>query len=1047
MDEPEADLIPARRWSKRRIFGAVFLLLLILLAFAWFQRQDLADRAIKSALDDAGVRAQYEIEDIGWRTQRLSNLIIGDPANPDLIARKVEIDLILGFGAPTVQAVRAEGVRLKGRFADGKLTLGELDKFRDLESKEPFVLPDFNLTLRDATFSLATPWGGVGLALAGSGNLKRNFNGNAVLRSRRLADKSCTASALRFDGRFAIKNSQPEIDGPLSAASLACPQQGLKLAGPALHGSFRLSDSFDRWVGDMGFAANNAQVGGLALNAPSGKVTFHGDAKRTEFALELAKSGFRNARAAVRQLSGGANGHLAIIDGQVTVSARGDAQLAGASVNGSILGGLQNVVRGTRTTPIGPVVAALDPALRGALRDFGGSLRYDLTVNSGRGTVIKLDGLDLAARSGATMQQVGTLSLSNSELQGPLAIRLAGGGLPSADLNLRAQGRGWAGNLALAPYAASGASLALPRLSFTGGTGAPWRFEGQAMISGPLLGGRIEGLSLPVDGVWAGNRFSMLSGCRAVRFTRLQTGSLTLPAQTVQACPDGGPMLQVDPSETRFVVRSPSLAGRGTLGSTPIGYSGANVRFDLDQGFSASNVSVELGQKDALTHFTMSGLEGRFAGDGLSGTLTNGAGQIGNVPLLLDEAKGSWNWRGETLSLDGSVRVLDAEQVDRFQSLIVPDMQVVLEKGIITAIGHLHEPETGVRVADADIRHELATSTGRALLAVDGLRFTDKFQPDLLTPLTLGAIANVKGSVSGDGRIEWDEAGVRSSGRFGTSAMDFAAAFGPVTGFSTDIIFTDLLGMESAPSQIARIGTVNPGVPAFDGKLRYRLLPDQKVSIEGGEWPFYGGTLVLRPTVLDFDIAAERKLTFELKALDAEKFLAGYEFENLKVSGVFDGVLPMVFNQDGGRIVGGELISRPGGGEVSYLGQLAYEDMGTMANFAFEALRSIRFQQMRIGVEGNIDGEIVTEVSFAGLQQGGGAKRNFITRQLAQIPIQFNVRIEAEFLQLIGSIRGLYDADYAAQQAKPFIEGLQPIPGGSSTKSKIDADATKEPTK
>ena len=155
--------------------------------------------------------------------------------------------------------------------------------------------------------------------------------------------------------------------------------------------------------------------------------------------------------------------------------------------------------------------------------------------------------------------------------------------------------------------------------------------------------------------------------------------------------------------------------------------------------------------------------------------------------------------------------------------------------------------------------------------------------------------------------------------------------------------------------------------------------------------------------------------------VDAEQFLAGYDFQNLRVTGVFDGTLPMIFNQDGGRIVGGALVSLPGGGEVSYLGELAYEDMGTFGNFAFQALRSIRYSSLTIGVGGELDGEIVTDISFTGLQQGSGAKRNFITKQLARIPIKFNVSITAEFLKLIGSIRGYYDPNYAAERDLKYL--------------------------
>lgn len=63
----------------------------------------------------------------------------------------------------------------------------------------------------------------------------------------------------------------------------------------------------------------------------------------------------------------------------------------------------------------------------------------------------------------------------------------------------------------------------------------------------------------------------------------------------------------------------------------------------------------------------------------------------------------------------------------------------------------------------------------------------------------------------------------------------------------------------------------------------------------------------------------------------------------------------------------------------------------------------------------------MTDISFTGLQQGSLAKRNFITRQLARIPIKFNVSVTAQFMMLIGSIRGSYDPNYAAQRDLPYL--------------------------
>jgi translocation and assembly module TamB len=1029
MAEQEDQSPTVRRFTKRRIFGAVFLLSLILLAIAWMQRFRLADDLIRDQLQSQGVRATYQIDEIGLRTERLKNVVLGDPANPDLTAKLVEVDVALGLGTPTIRAVRASGVRLRGRIINGTLSFGELDKFRDPLSKEPFALPDFSLALNDAILSLETPWGGVGASLQGSGHLRDGFSGNLVVRAPQLASADCSADLLGYDGSVRISGGQPTLQGPLTAAALKCPGQGVALAGAALNGKIKLSERFDNWDGDVSFAINNARLSGQQFSAVQGKLSVFGGRARTDFELALAKAGYRGYGLAVRQLSGDAEGRFAFATNGLSVSARGGARLAGGAVDQSYLSGIGGIAKGTKATPVGPLTAALEPALREAARSFDGSLSYDVSISPAKSAIVVVDTLKLTSRSGARVAQTGPLSLSGGRLAGPVSLSLSGGGLPEADLALRQQAGGWAGTLALSPYAAGNASLSLPRLAFAASPAGAWRFDGQATLSGPLMGGRIEGLSLPIDGSFARGAFSMLSGCRQVRFARFQTGSLMLPAQSLQACASDGSIIRAGRGGAQFSFNAPSLGGRGTLGNSPIAFQGSNVRFDLSDGFVASNVAVDLGTADALTKFKMASLGGRLLGNGaLAGTLTNGSGNIGNVPLLIENANGNWSWRDSILMLDGAANILDAQQVDRFKPLVTPDMQVVLADGVISATGHLQEPSSGIRVADVDIKHTLSIGRGRALFAVDNLRFGDRLPIEKLTPLTLGAIANLEGTVVGDGAIEWDRDGVRSRGNFSTDGLDFAAAFGPVTGLKTDINFTDLLNLETAPSQVARIAIVNPGVPAFDGTITYRLLPDQKVQIESGRWPFYGGELILEPTLIDFDVSKPRNLTFRLVGLDAEKFLASYDLENLRVSGVFDGTLPMVFDADGGRITGGWLVSRSGG-EVSYLGQLSYEDMGTMANFAFEALRSIKFDEMQIGVNGNIGGEVVTEVRFRGLQQGSVAKRSYITKQLAKLPIEFNVRIEAEFLQLIGSLRALYDAEYAAQRYKGMLDTPPPVTG------------------
>ncbi len=1031
MEEGLPDDRPMRRWTKRHLFGAVAVLLLLLLGYAWWKRIDIANGYIRDYLDKNGIRATFEIDEIGFRTERLRNITVGDPANPDLTAKLVEIDLTIGFGAPQIREIRADGVRLNGRFADGKLYLGELDKFRDMESKEPVSLPDINLQLSDTIVSLTTPWGGLGIAADGGGNLRNRFDGRLIARSREMAGGGCTASSLRYDGRLRIRNVRPEFVGPLSADSLKCAAKSLAVDAARVDGKIQFTESFDRWIGDLSLRAKTASWGQRGADRVSGKLTFSGSQQRTEYQLALSEAALRTPELAARNFAADAQGTLSSTNAGLALTARGEASLEGAAMAPSMLLSMAQAVSGTKATPIGPVVAQLVPALGNAARAFDGTASFDIAIAPDRNNIL-FDKLFVRSASGAIIRQLASFALSGSRLRNPVSLSLNGGGLPTGSLQLRPQADGWAGTLELQPYSAPGGSISIPTLAFEGGGRRPWRFRGNATLTGPLLGGTVTGLSLPVEGAYSHGAFMMNSACTNVRYAGLATGALRLPAGSLRACPQRGSILSIANGETRFAFTIPSLSLAGTLGSAPLKASGSSVGFDLDSGFGANNVAVDLGRGDSVSKFTLARLDGRLEGPGVKGTIRGGAGQIANVPLLIGEAEGRWRWQGGVLGLDSTLFVTDAADDDRFNRLKVPDFQFTLSNNNISATGSLLEPQKGIKVADVQIIHNLGNSIGGASLSVDGLQFGDRLQPEELTELTLGQIADVQGRITGDGRIDWDARGVRSSGRFNVAPTDLSAALGPVDGLETDLVFTDLLGLVTAPEQVARIRTVNPGIPAFDGEIRYQLLADQQVRIEGGRWPFYGGELILEPTTLDFDVEAKRELTFRLIGLDAEKFLAGYDIENLRVAGIFDGTLPMVFDQQGGRIVGGWLVSRPGGGEVSYLGELSYKDLGAMANFAFEALRSIRFEEMQIGVDGNLGGEVVTEVRFRGLQQGSTARRNFITRQLAKLPIEFNVRIEAEFLSLIGNLRSIYDGEYAAQRFKSQIAPKAPVPGEGS---------------
>jgi hypothetical protein len=231
-----------------------------------------------------------------------------------------------------------------------------------------------------------------------------------------------------------------------------------------------------------------------------------------------------------------------------------------------------------------------------------------------------------------------------------------------------------------------------------------------------------------------------------------------------------------------------------------------------------------------------------------------------------------------------------------------------------------------------------------------------------------------------------------------------------VRGARGTVRFSDLIGLTTAPGQTLQVASVNPGIEVTDGEFTFQLRGARLLAVEGGSWPFMGGRLILRRVDLNFGVEEERRYIFDIQGLDAAAFIARFELPNIAATGIFDGTVPIVFDASGnGRVQDGLLTSRPPGGNVSYVGDLTYKDLSPIANFAFDALRSLDYNRMTIGMNGALTGEIVTNVNIDGVRQGEGARRNFVTRALANLPIQFRINIRAPFYQLITSFKSLRD--------------------------------------
>ncbi len=987
---------------------------MVALISAWIERQPIVVHFVGDRLAAAHVRASYRIVAIGPFEQRLEAVRIGDPAAPDLTARSVALEIGYGLHGPYLRAVRADGMRLRTTLTGGRLSLGEIDRLLPAASAAPFMLPDLEVALQDAQLALDTPAGLLRASIVGGGNLAGGFSGLATVTMPRVTVGSCTVRGVTADLRVRIEARRPHVVGPLDLASVGCTPQRLAIGAGRANLDVTFASSLEGGQGGAALVGFAGSAAGVRFGRASGLVTLAGDRRRIDGTTGMTFANVTHPLGSAGRLMLG--GRYRFIPGKAGLIFAGDLAARDAAMSPTRRRALMDAGRALAGTPIAPLAARATVAIDHLLANSDADGRIAFAVGGSAGAGFSVRSLAVTGRDG------GFVRVTEGDGLGWQArdrrwridgrIRTGGRGIPALDVRLAqpVAGAPVTGVARLAPYAAQGARLALTPVGFAA-TGTTTRFATIATLDGPLGSGRIEGLTVPLAGkIDMRGGFTLGEACVPLGFRRLIVGAIALDPARVSACgEDGEALVSRKPGEgVRYgaILSGIRLGGRSGAAPLTVAARGADISAG---GVTVHGLAIRLGRADAITELDADSVVGTIDGHGVGGRFTGAAAQIAHVPLSLTDMAGLWTSAGGALALTGSLAVSDAATPARFAPLVARDAALHFAAGKIDATATLREPKSDIAVGSVAIGHDLGTGVGNATLAMPGLHFVPKgLQPEALTPLTLGVIANTTGTVAGHGRIDWTAQGVTSSGSFHTDGIDLAAAFGPVNRIVGTIRFTDLLGMVTAPHQEATIAEVNPGVAVSNGVVHYQLLAGQKVQVEDARWPFAGGALILEPSLLSFEQSAQRHLTFRIRGLDAAAFVQQLAFPNISATGVFDGALPMIFDQNGGRIVQGELVARRPGGTLAYVGELSNAQLGTMGKLAFDALKAIRYNSLSIGLDGRLDGEIISRVKFDGVRQATG-DGGLAARLIRNLPFRFNIQIRAPFRGLMGSARAFVD--------------------------------------
>ncbi len=1020
-ESPEAAVAAPRRGKRRKAALVSAGALAALGVGLWAGREQIAQGLIDRQLAQMGLAGRYRITAIGADRQILEGIVIGDPAHPDLAIVRAEVRLAYGLTGPRIGQVILEQPRLYGTYRQGKLSFGALDPvlFPKQASNAAPGLPDLDLKLVDARALVESDYGRLALKAEGAGNLAGGFAGTLAAIMPTVAAGGCAADRLTAYGKVSVSSGKPRFAGPVRLAGLTCGKDFS--AGPAalaleLTGDKNLGGAAVKGKLEAGRLAAPGLAGGLAAGRLTlgGELALKGGAVRGHVTGEAG--GLRTANFAARTL--GIDGDLDARTGADNLVFRGSISgqdLARGAASERALARAQAAADGTLVSPL---LARLRVAL--AHEERGSRLTGDVVLRrEGVRWSVVAPSATVRGGSGAALLSVSRLQVAAEPGRLPGVTGnfvMAGDGLPAITGRMEpgAGGRP-ALRMHMAEYRAGGAALALPLLEVAQAPGGALTFSGTAQASGAIPGGAVQGAALPIAGTLSPRGdLALWPHCMTPSFASLQLGAVTLDKRQLTVCPAGGrAIVQSGPRGITAALGINALALSGRLGETPLVLNTGPVGLAWPGTLTVRGADIMLGPSDTATRLRLANLVAQLGAD-FTGTFDGVDAKLAAVPIDLNGAAGDWRFAGGVLTLSG-VRFAASDRFApaRFKTLAGEDAVLTLKDNRIVAEALLREPDSRREVMRVSVRHDLASARGHADLAVDALVF-DKakivpgkvggLQLKTLAPQFQGVIADAEGTVRGKGVVDWTADRVTSSGSFSTDDFDFSAAFGPVKGLSGTLVFTDLIGMVTAPHQIVRVASANPGIEVNDGVLDIELRPEQVVRINSGVWPFLGGKLRLAPGDLRLTVNEARRFRIEIEELDAAKFLERMELANLSATGTFDGFLPLEFDANGGRITGGTLVSRPPGGTVSYVGALSYKDLSAMANFAFDALKSLDYSTMTIGMDGNLAGDVVTRVEFSGIRQGKDTKQNFITRQVAKIPVKFNVNVHAPFYSLISSM-------------------------------------------
>jgi len=390
-----------------------------------------------------------------------------------------------------------------------------------------------------------------------------------------------------------------------------------------------------------------------------------------------------------------------------------------------------------------------------------------------------------------------------------------------------------------------------------------------------------------------------------------------------------------------------------------------------------------------------------------------------------------------------NLRLSDVKLSKRFAPLIASGRLVLTDGQWRGNIG-LVIAKTKRTLATIALHHDMKSASGDATIVSDMALAPDGFQPGELSPL-LASLTQAKGNARFRGHLVWTADGMTSGGTLVINDADFAGPLGTVRNAATEIAFTSLTPLATAPAQQLTAAKIEWLMPFSNLVLRFQL-DEEAIRLEDFDAAAAGGHVELAPMKIALDpkatIAGSLKLSnVNLSALIAASNLS----DKVSLDAPVSGTIPFRYGPKGLRVTDGYFAStapaRLSIRRTVWTGGAPEQQTDAIHDFAYQALENLAIDELdaklnslpagRLGVVFHIKGRNdpavakETRISLIDLVQGRAFDKPVPLPK--GTPVDLTLDTSLNFDELLDAYRHAFSADLAeAAATSEQDEGMTP---------------------